>query len=271
MKAIVIWIGLILLALFLVMPFIWMVLVSLQPSRAPIPELVNLVPKHPAWQNYRTVVFNKEVPVFQFLSNSVFVSMSAVALQVLICSLAAYGFSRFKFKGRATLFSLFIGSMMFSGTVTQLPIYLLLRSWGWLDTYSALIVPVASSPFGVFLLKQFFDQLPREIDEAATLDGASDPVIFWRLILPMSKAPCATLATFAFISTWTDFFWPLISTSSLEKRTLEVGLSIFKNSYGATNWPLQMTAAIVTLVPVLVVFLLMQRYFVRGVTLGSIK
>lgn len=260
-----------LLAVFLMAPFVWMILVSLHESRSPIPEISKIVPDVAHWENYRTVLFSPEVPVFRFLLNSIFVSLAVVGGQLVVCSMAAYAFARLQFKGKGPLFALFLLTMMFTGTVTQIPAFLLLRMFGWLDTYMALIVPGVGSAFGVFLLRQFFSQIPIELDEAARIDGANDWTIYSRLIMPMSKAALATLGAFAFIATWTDFFWPLIATSSLEMRTLEVGLSVFNNSYGGQNWPLQMTAAVVTLVPVIAVFLALQRHFVKGVTLGSIK
>ncbi len=262
---------LILLAAFLMAPFAWMVLVSLHESKEAIPDVAKLVPSTLHWENYRFVVFHPDIPVFRFFLNSLVVCAGVVFGQLLVCSMAAYGFARLQFKGKEIFFAAILLSMMFAGTVTQIPVFLMLRSWHWLDTYWALIVPGVSSSFGIFLLRQFFSQIPMELDEAARMDGASDWVVYSRLILPMSKAALATLGAFAFIATWTDFFWPLIATQSQDMRTLEVGLSIFKNSYGGTNWPLQMTAAVVTLVPLLVVFLSLQRYFVKGVTLGSIK
>jgi multiple sugar transport system permease protein len=191
--------------------------------------------------------------------------------QLLITSLAAYGFARLRFKGRDVAFALFLGSMMFAGPVTQIPVYLLIRNFGWLDTYYALIVPGISSAFSVFLLRQFFMQIPFELDEAARIDGASEWKIYWRVIMPLSKAALATAGAFTFFGVWTDFFGPLIYTNSTEMRTLEVGLSVFKSSYGSTNWPLQMTAAVIVMLPLLVVFLFVQRYFTKGIMLGSIK
>ena len=160
---------------------------------------------------------------------------------------------------------------MFAGPVTQLPVYLLVRNLGWLDTYWALIVPGLSSAFNVFLLRQMFLQVPMELDEAARMDGAGDLRIYWSVVLPLSKAALATAGTFTFFAVWTDFFWPLLATNSMEMRTLEVGLSVFRNSYGGSNWPLQMAAAVIVMAPLLLVFLFGQRYFVRGVTVGSVK
>ena len=260
-----------LLAAFLMAPFVWMLLVSLQPNRSPIPELRDMWPKQAHWENYATVLTQSEVPVGRFFFNSLFVAACVVVGQLIVCSLAAYGFARQRFWGRDGVFIGFLLSMMFAGPVTQIPVYLMMRSFGWLDTYLALIVPGVSSAFSIFLLRQFFAQIPLELDEAARLDGAGEFTIYWKLVLPMSRAALATAGVFTFIGVWTDFFWPLLATDSLHMRTLEVGLSIFKNSYGGTNWPLQMTAAVVVMVPILVVFLSLQRHFVKGITMGSIK
>ena len=259
------------LAAFLMAPFVWMVLVSLHPSRQPIPTLENIVPQEPQWQNYKTVLFDLNLPVDRFFLNSLFVTFSVVILQLFITSMAAYAFARLRFKGKKPLFAVFLGSMMFAGPVTQIPVYLLLRSLGWLDTYYALIVPGISSAFSIFLLRQFFSQIPKELDEAARMDGASHFSIYSRIIMPLSKPALATAAAFTFFGVWTDFFGPLIYTNSTEMRTLEVGLSIFKNSYGGSNWPLQMTAAVIVLLPLLVAFLFAQRYFVKGILLGGVK
>jgi multiple sugar transport system permease protein len=259
------------LAAFLMAPFAWMVLVSLHPSRQPIPTLENIIPSVPQWQNYKIVLFDLNLPVDRFFLNSAFVTFSVVVLQLLITSMAAYAFARLRFRGKGPLFAMFLGSMMFAGPVTQIPVYLLLRSFGWLDTYYALIVPGISSAFSIFLLRQFFTQIPTELDEAARMDGASHFSIYSRIILPLSKPALATAAAFTFFGVWTDFFGPLIYTNSTEMRTLEVGLSIFKNSYGGSNWPLQMTAAVIVLLPLLVAFLFAQRYFVKGILLGGVK
>lgn len=265
------------LAVFLMAPFVWMVLVSLHPSKTPIPPLAEIIPRGgkgefaPQWGNYDFVFNHPNLPVRRFLFNSVFVTTTVVLGQLFISSLAAYGFSRLKFPGKELAFALFLGSLMFAGPVTQIPVYLLIKNAGWLDTYMALIVPGVSSAFSVFLLRQFFSGIPTELDEAARIDGAGDFRIYWRVILPLSRAALATAAAFSFFGVWTDFFGPLIYTNTTEMRTLEVGLSIFKNSYGGSNWPLQMTAAVIVMLPLLVAFLFTQRYFTKGIMIGSIK
>lgn len=283
--------GLILLAIFLMAPFVWMLFVSLHESKSPIPSmnvwtergafglfgreyawvLPEVVPNVWHWDNYRFVLFMPDIPVFRFFLNSLFVTLVVVTGQLLVSSLAAYAFARLEFKGRDPIFVLFLLSMMFAGPVTQIPVYLIVRSFGWLNTYAALIVPGLSSAFNVFLFRQFFASIPKELEEAARIDGAGDLRIYWRVMLPLSKAALATAGAFSFFAVWTDFFWPLLATNSMEMRTLEVGLSVFRNSYGTTNWPLQMTAAVIVMAPLLVAFLFTQRYFTRGVMIGSLK
>jgi multiple sugar transport system permease protein len=271
LKSLMSYLVLIALGVFVMAPFVWMVCVSLHESKTPIPPLSQIVPKQPHWENFKTVLFMPDIPVFRFLVNSVVVTSAVVLGQLLICSLAAYGFSRMTFKGRNAMFAAFILSLMFAGPVTQIPVYLLVRSLGWLDTYWALIMPGVSSAFNVFLLRQFFASVPEELCEAARIDGAGDFRVYWKVILPLSKASLATAGAFTFFAVWTDFFWPLLATNSMDMRTLEVGLSVFKNSYGATNWPLQMTAAVIVMLPLLVVFLFSQRFFVRGILIGGVK
>ncbi len=259
------------LAAFLLAPFVWMGLVSLHPSRSPIPDLATIIPRQPAWDNYATVLVGTDLPVARFALNSLVVTSLVVGGQLLVCSLAAFAFARLDWRGRETVFALFLLSLMIAGPVTQIPVFLMLRAVGALDTLLALVAPGVGSAFGVFLLRQAFLAVPRELDEAARIDGASHWTVYARVVLPLSGSALATLGAFAFIATWTDFFWPLLATSSLENRTLEVGLSVFKDSYGGTDWPLQMAAAVIVLAPLLLVFLALQRYFVRGVTLGSGK
>ncbi|MHB8635707.1 MAG: carbohydrate ABC transporter permease [Fimbriimonadaceae bacterium] len=259
------------LAAFLMAPFVWMILVSLHPPKSPIPALDELWPAKPDFGNFGRVLQNPHLPVSRFFLNSLVVSSAVVMGQVLIAACAAYGFARMRFAGRGALFATFLASMMIGGAATQIPVYLMLRTFGWLDTYAALIVPGVSSAFSVFLLRQAFLSVPSELGEAARLDGAGELRILFYLFIPLSRAAMATCATFTFIGVWTDFFGPLIYTNSTSMRTVEVGLSIYKNSYGGTNWPLEMSAAVIVMMPLLAVFLLGQRYFTRGITLGSVK
>lgn len=257
-----------------VLPLVWMVLTSLHPPTAQPPTMTTLFAP-PEWRfdNYAYVLTFHKLPVWRFALNSVIVVAGVVVLQLALCSLAAFGFARLRFRGRDVVFAAFLLTMMIPAQVLIVPLFTLTRSLGWLDTYWGLIVPYPylSTAFGTFLLRQFFVTVPRSLDDAARLDGCGEWGIFWHIMLPSARPALATVGAFAFIWTWSDFYWPLLATSSTPMRTLEVGLSVFRDSYGTNRWPLQMTAAVITLAPVLVVFLLMQRYFVRGVLESGVK
>ncbi|MCH7720310.1 MAG: carbohydrate ABC transporter permease [Planctomycetes bacterium] len=273
-KVIAAYAALLLIAGITVVPLVWMVFTSLHPPNAQVPTMATLFrPDGWHFENYVYVLTFGELPVWRFAINSCLVTAGVVFLQLVVCSLAGYGFARMSFRGRDGLFVAFLLTMMIPAQVLIVPLFMLVQRLGWLDTYLGLIVPYPylSTAFGTFLLRQFFITIPASLDDAARLDGCGDWGIFRHVILPLSKPALATVAAFAFIWTWTDFYWPMLATSSVNMRTLEVGLSVFKDAYGTTRWPLQMTAAVIVLIPVLIFFLIMQRFFVRGVVLSGIK
>ena len=273
-KVIVAYAALLLIAGITVVPLVWMVFTSLHPSNAQVPTMTTLFrPDGWHFENYVYVLTFGELPVWLFAINCCLVTAGVVFLQLVVCSLAGYGFARMSFRGRDGLFVAFLLTMMIPAQVLIVPLFMLVQRLGWLDTYLGLIVPYPylSTAFGTFLLRQFFITIPASLDDAARLDGCGDWGIFRHVILPLSKPALATVAAFAFIWTWTDFYWPMLATSSVNMRTLEVGLSVFKDAYGTTRWPLQMAAAVIVLIPVLIFFLIMQRFFVRGVVLSGVK
>ncbi len=257
-----------------VLPFVWMALTALHPRDSQPPTMQTLLwPRAWDFSNYGYVLTFPELPVWRFAVNSGIVVAGVVALQLALCSLAAFGFARLRFRGRDALFLVFLLTMMVPSQVLIVPLFEITRQLGWLDTYAGLIVPYPylSTAFGTFLLRQYFLTIPPSLDEAARLDGCGDFGTFWHVILPSARPALATLAAFAFIWTWTDFYWPLLATSSTHMRTLEVGLSVFKDAYGGTRWPLQMAAAVIVLAPALGFFLIMQRYFVRSTLMSGLK
>ncbi len=265
-----------LIAVFTLLPFVWMFFTSLHPRNAEPPTMDNLLAPEDGvyhWDNYEYVLTYPELPVPRFALNSLLVTCAVVVFQLALCSLAAFGFSRMRFRGRDTIFFVFLLMMMIPGQVLFVPLFLMVQKLGWLDTYWALIIPAQylSTAFGTFMLRQFFITIPTSLDEAARLDGCGDLRILWHVILPSARPALAAVGAFAFIWTWTDFYWTLLATSTTPMRTLEVGLSVFNDSYGGTYWPLQMTAAMIVLIPVLLVFLVLQRYFVRGVVMSGLK
>jgi len=248
----------------MVVPFLWMVSTSLKEPGQVFAYPPQWIPDPIVWQNYVEAV--TIMPFGRFFVNSLIQATGVTALQLLTASLAAFAFARLRFKGRDALFLLYLATMMIPFPVTLIPNFIIIRLLGWVDTFRALILPPSFSPFSTFLLRQFFLTIPLELDDAARIDGASSFHIWWRIALPLSKPALATLAIFTFMGQWNNFLWPLVVTNSVEMRTLPVGLSYFQSRY-AIQWHLLMAGATIALVPVLVIFLLGQRYFIRGITL----
>jgi multiple sugar transport system permease protein len=251
-------------ALVVLLPFIWMILTALKPQNEVMTNPPTWIPTRLALENFpRSMSF---FPFDRFLVNTLIVALGATALQMLTACLAAYAFARLRFRGRNVLFLVYLGTLMIPQQVTVVPLFLMMRSLGWIDTFAALILPSAFHALGVFLLRQFFLTIPRELEEAAVMDGAGRVRILWQLMLPLSRPALATLALFTFIREWNSFLWPLIATNQTQMRTVAVGLSLFQGQYG-TEWHLLMAASTITLLPALVLFLLTQRYFIEGVAL----
>lgn len=274
LKAILIYGLLLLIGLTTITPLAWMLLTSLHPPSSEIPTMGTLL-RPESWhpENYHYVLTFGELPMWRFAVNSVIVTTGVVAFQLVLCTLAAFGFARLHFRGRDTLFFVFLLTMMIPAQVLVVPLFSLVQKLGWLDTYAGLIIPYPylSTAFGTFLLRQYFITIPRSLDDAARLDGCGELGVLWHVIIPSARPALATVAAFAFIWTWTDFYWAMLSTSSSTMRTLEVGLSVFSDAYGGTKWPLLMAAAVIVLTPVLIVFLAMQRFFVRGAVMSGLK
>ncbi len=220
------------------------------------------------WKNYADAW--NAVPFGMFFFNSIFVAVCVTFGQVFTCSLAAYAFARLKFPFRDKLFLGYLATMMIPGTVTMIPVFILLKNLGWIDTYQALILPRMFSAYGTFLLRQFFMSIPRDLEESAVIDGASKFKIYLNVIIPLSKPALATLTTFTFMWSWNDFMWPLIVTNSMNMKTLPVGLASFQGLY-TTNWTLLMAASVIVLIPVLLVYIFNQRFFVKGIVLSGLK
>jgi len=205
-----------------------------------------------------------------FYLNSVFVTVAITFGQVFTSSLAAFAFARMRFPGRDALFLGYLATLMVPGVVLMIPLFALFSRFRLTDTYWALILPGMFSAYGTFLLRQFFITVPRDLEDAARMDGASPWSIYWNVILPLSKPALATLVTFTFLHYWNDFMWPVIVINDLGKKTLPIGLAHFQGPY-VTEWALLMAASVLVMLPVLVVFVAGQRYFIRGLVLSGLK
>jgi ABC-type glycerol-3-phosphate transport system permease component len=259
-------------ALFLI-PYLWALGSSLKTPLEMTTIPPTWLPGAPQWRNYLFVT--QVTPFLTFARNTVFLTLVNIVGEVLVGAAVAYGFARFRFRGRDVLFLILLSRMMLPREVTIIPQYLLFHALGWLDTYWPLIVPhwLAGSSFGVFLLRQFFLTIPREYDDAARVDGASSVQIFWRVLLPLAKPALASLAIFAFIGNWNMLWEPLIYLNTTEKLTLAVGLTWFQTTQ-IGNMPkthLMLAYSIMMTAPVIAVFFAAQRYFIQGIVLSGLK
>jgi multiple sugar transport system permease protein len=207
----------------------------------------------------------------RFLANNTFYALSITLGQVLTSSLAAFAFARLRFPGRDKLFLAYLGTMMIPITVTMIPSYILLRELGWLDSYKAVILPSLFTAYGTFMLRQFFMTIPREIEDAARIDGCNEFGLYWRIMLPLSTPALATLVIIVFVGSWRSFMWPLIVCSSEDTFNLPLGLTMFRSVFGDPQWPLLMAGSLVMTLPLVIVFVFGQRYFVEGIRLGAVK
>lgn len=266
--------ALLMLAVAFGLPFLWTVLTSLKLPQEIYAFPPRMLPSSPQWNNY--VEIFKRAPLGTFILNSAVVTLLSMIGQILSASLVAYGFARFRFPGRDALFVVVLSTMMLPAQITIIPRFLLFKSLGWLDTYKPLIVPryFGGGAFMIFLFRQFFLTIPREFDEAAKVDGANSLWIFARILVPLSTPVFITSAIFTFLSNWNDFFGPLIFLNTMEKFTLALGLAYFRNipevGVEATEH-FMMAAAMTMTIPCLVVFLILQRYFVRGMVMSGLK
>lgn len=267
---------LVVLSLTMVLPFIWMVLTSLKPLDEV--GLESWLPTEFQWENY-AVLFGigvdqseqtQGITYGRWYWNSVFVASCVTYLQVVTSALAAFSFSRLSWFGRDKVFFMYLGTMMLPGLVMMIPNYQIMISLGLVDTYWGLILPAAFSAFGTFLLRQFMLTIPQSLDEAALIDGASKWRLFWDVILPLSRPGLITLTIFTFIGNFHSFFWPLVMLKSTHRYTLPVGLLYFDSSQGQQTNVL-MAAITLSVVPMLVLFVVLQKYLVKGIQLGAVK
>ena len=248
-------------------PFLWMAVTSLM-GQLEVFSPGRLLPDSPLWSNYPDALTAQ--PFGRYFVNSLVFAAAVVAGQVATATTAGYAFARFDFPGRERVFMLFLATMMVPAVIVLIPRFLMIDALGWIDSYQGLISTELVSVWGIFLMRQYFRSLPRELEDAARVDGAGRVRIFWSIGLPLAKPAVATLALFAFIDAWKNFLWPLLVTRSMEMRVVEVGIAAFHSTY-EINWPYQMAAGIVAVLPIALLFLFTQRYFVRGIQLEGIR
>lgn len=258
-------------SIFIAIPVAWMISTSLKTIGETFLFPPRWIPNEIRWDNYpKALTF---IDYGHYFNNTLIITLSAMIGQMLSASLVAFGFARLRAPGRDLLFVILLATLMLPYHVTLVPTYLLFRTLGWLNTYLPLIIPswLGGGAFFIFLLRQFFSTIPLELDDAARIDGASLFDIYWRLILPLSKPPLATVAIFSFFAHWNDFLGPLIYLSRERMYTLSLGLAFYVTTHGQVEWNLLMAATLVTLIPPLILFFVFQRAFVQGIALTGLK
>ncbi len=262
------YIVLIAVALFTLIPFVWMISSSLKLDREVFAYPMKWLPETFRWENYMLIW--QKVPMLTYFKNTAFIAIVVTCLQTLTSSFAAYAFAKLNFKGRDVLFLAYIATIAVPWQAYMLPQFIMMRSMGLYDTLWAMVVLQAFSAFGVFLMRQFYQGVPTELCEAARIDGLSEYGIWARIMLPLSKAAIATLVIFTFVGTWNDYMGPMIYLTRDFNKTIQVGLRRFIQE-NSSDYHLIMAASLVSLLPVSVVFLCLQKYFIEGIATSGLK
>lgn len=261
-------------ALTMIVPFLWMLSTSLKEATSVFSYTFSFIPRPFTFVNYARIWNLPYIPFLRFYFNSIVIAVCVTVGAVGTSSLAAYAFARLKFPARDKLFLAYLATLMVPGSITMVPLFGLMRIMGWMNTYPALIVPAIFTAYGTFMMRQFFMTLPKDLEDAAKMDGCGLFGIFWRIIMPLSKPALATLTTFTFLGNWASFMWPLLVTNTADMKTLPIGLAYFQEMYQQstmTDWPLLMTGSLLVMLPLIVIFVFNQRFFVEGIKLTGIK
>lgn len=254
-----------------ILPFAWMVATSLKPLNETMTLPPKWLPSEPQWRNYPDAM-EAMGPFWLYARNSLLLALLNVVGTVASSALVAYGFSRIEWRGRDNVFLLLLATMMIPFPVVMVPVYTLFRELGWIGTFAPLWVPsFLAGAFNVFLLRQFFLSIPKDLTEAARIDGCGEFRIFWQIILPLAKPALLTVALFQFMATWNDFLGPLIFLVRQEQFTLALGLQNFQSLQGGTAWHWLMAASTLVVLPVILLFFLTQRTFIRGISTTGLK
>jgi multiple sugar transport system permease protein len=262
---------LILLTAVFVAPLLWMLSTSLKPNVETTRFPPTWIPEEFSGEGYSTILTTStQTPVLLWFVNSVVAATAYMALVLITASLAAYALARMNFRGKNIFFAAIIATLFIPPITFFTPNYLIVDTFGWLDTLWSVIVPPAAGGLGVFFLRQFFISLPRELEEAALIDGANRLQIFLRVILPLSKAPLATLALLMFLINWNEFLWPVYILVTPESQTLPPGLATLQGAY-TTNYTVIMAGGVIASIPVLIVYIIAQRYIIEGIARSGIK
>ena len=250
------------------LPFLWSLSISFQPPGDVFRWPIKLIPDPATLRNYERLW--TEIPFARWLFNSSCVTLTVTAANLFLDALAGYALARLRFPGRNVLFALLLATLMVPSHVVLVPKFMLLNAFGLVNTYTALIAPATVQVVGLFLMKQFFESIPRQLEEAARIDGCNRFQVFWRVVLPLSKPALAALGIYTFQGNWNEFLWPLVATTTRDMFTLPVGLAMFRYEF-KVEWTMLMAGSMLIALPTLIIFLVFQRLFIQGVTMSGLK
>ena len=250
------------------LPYAWMLSSSFKPTVEIFSGTAQLIPSHPILDNYINAITRQ--PVARAIFNSILVAGIETFAVVITSVFTAYPFARLRFPGRDILFMLILGTMMIPSQVTMIPTFILMKWFGWIDTYQGLIVPRIMAPLGIFLMRQFLQSLPKELEEAARIDGCSRLKTLTHVLLPLTGPAVATLAIFTFTASWNEFFWPLLVVQSTEMWTIQLLIAQLKAAE-VTDWGMVMAIVSLSVLPTVLIYVMLQRYFVKGIAMSGLK
>lgn len=265
---IILYAALLLIMVLMLIPFAWMLSASLKLDKDVFTFPIQWIPGNPRWKNYQDIW--TKIPLARFVTNTVKLTLIVTLLQLLTSSFASYAFAKLEFKNKNVLFLAYIATIAVPWQVYMVPQFMMMRSFGLNDSHLAIIFLQAFSAFGVFMMRQFYQGIPDELCEAARIDGMSEYKIYGKIMLPLSKPALSTLTIFTFVNTWNDFLGPMIYLKTQSKKTLQIGLRMFISQY-SSEYGLIMAGSVISLIPVLIIFLSLQKYFVEGIASTGIK
>jgi len=259
---------LILTSVFMILPFIWMLSTSFKPEYEIFAQPPILVSRNMSLDGYRYIINNGAI---RALWNTVFVSSTFTVFSLFFCALGGYGFAKYRFPGRGPLFAFLLGTMIIPGAVTMVPSYILMLKLGWIDSYYPLIVPGAANAFGIFFMRQYISTISDELLDAARIDGCSEFATFWRVVFPICAPGLITLGLLYFMGSWNEYLWPLIILKTPAKFTLPLLMTSMQGPPGYSAYREWMALAVVSVVPLLIIFVVFQRRFTEGITAGAVR
>lgn len=268
-RRVLLWMVLIVTTIISLWPMYWLFVTALTPTTQTIKTPPDLIPIHASFENF-TRLFRQARDYWRWALNSLLVTLSITVFHIFFDTLAGYAFAKKRFPGRNVMFWVILSTLMIPAHVTLVPLYIVTRQLGLIDTLAAVILPGTADVFGIFLMRQYIQTLPSELEEAARIDGSSEPGVFWHVILPLSKPALGALAIFTFVRSWNSFLWPLIVLNKSRNFTLPVGVASLQGEF-STDYGLIFAGAALAALPMIIFFLVFQRYFLEGVRMGALK